>query len=343
MKIIITEQQYRLLIEETSSIDDVLSQILNRFPELEPHINRIKDDIEKSDCQNIEFSNIRVPGILGMALHDKLVLSPRILDEKLEDFIFVLFHEIGHEYQFKKYGAQKMLDVYLGNMSDEDGARFIKKTEDVADEFGVRKVREYIKLGILNKNISTIHTNHKNRSEESYIQQVRQTKHMVKSQGFKTVDEASEFMYNFMVEKPTTKQEVKSISDVIHSSQTQTNNTPKIKDNSHPADDQGLRKIDEYIKNGSKGNLDLTSYVITTLGNLKKVGGNLDIYSHNIVSLGKLESVDGYLHVYGTKFDSIGNLKHVGGNLYIKGTPLMRRYSEEQIRQMVDIGGEIEK
>ena len=343
MKIIITEQQYRLLTEETSGIDDVIEQILQKFPQLEPHINRIKNDIEKSGCQNIEFANIKSSGILGMALHDKLVLSPRVLNNSLDEFIFILFHEIGHEYQFKKYGAQKMLDIYFGEISDEEGARFLKKTEDVADEFGIRKVREYFKLGILGKNSLSIHGQHKNISMGMYVQQVKQIKHMIKSEGFTTAEEASEFMYNFMVEKPTTKQEVKSISDIIHSSQIQTKNEPKVKDESQPIEDRGFQELEKYIKNGSKGNLLISSSKITDLGNLKKVRGNLDIIFGDIVSLGKLESVDGYLHVYGTKFNSFGNLKHVGGNLYIKGTPLSKKYSEEEIRQMVDIGGEIEK
>ena len=137
-----------------------------------------------------------------MALHDKLVLSPRILTKSLEDFIFVLFHEVAHEYQFKKYGAEKMLELYLGDMSDEDGAKFMKKTEDVADEFGERKVREYVKLGILKPNALSIHGEHKNRTVGEYLQQVKQTKIFIKSQGIRTAKEASEFMYNMMVQPP---------------------------------------------------------------------------------------------------------------------------------------------
>jgi ribosomal protein S13 len=344
MKIIITEHQYRLLTEETSGIDAVLSKILDKFPQLEPHIDRIKSDIEKSDCQNIEFSNIKVHGILGMALHDKLVLSPRVLDKKLEDFIFVLFHEIAHEYQFKKYGARKMLDLYLGDVSDEDGARFMKNTEDVADEFGERKVREYVKLGILKKDALSIHGEHKNRPMQSYIQQVKQTKYMVKSQGFKTAEEASEFMYNFMVEKPTTKQEVTTISNVVRSSSPQIKDETKSKNNTQSSliDDKGLDKIEKYIQNGSKGNLDLTPYYINSIGNLKTVGGDLDIVSSDIKSLGDLESVDGYLNLYDTKIDSFGKLKYVGKGLYINSTPLSKKYSEDEIRQMINVGGDIE-
>jgi hypothetical protein len=37
----------------------------------------------------------------------------------------------------------------------------------------------------------------------------------------------------------------------------------------------------------------------------------------------------------------LGNLTSVGGDLDLRGTPLSKKYTEEQIRQMVDVGGEI--
>ena len=106
--------------------------------------------------------------------------------------------------------------------------------------------------------------------------------------------------------------------------------------------DKGLDKIEKYIQNGSKGNLDLTPYYINSIGNLKTVGGDLDIVSSDIKSLGDLESVDGYLNLYDTKIDSFGKLKYVGKGLYINSTPLSKKYSEDEIRQMINVGGEIE-
>jgi hypothetical protein len=37
----------------------------------------------------------------------------------------------------------------------------------------------------------------------------------------------------------------------------------------------------------------------------------------------------------------LGNLQSVGGYLYLRKTPLSEKYTEEQIRQMVDVGGKI--
>jgi hypothetical protein len=42
-----------------------------------------------------------------------------------------------------------------------------------------------------------------------------------------------------------------------------------------------------------------------------------------------------------TPIESLKNLKSVGGDLRLFGTPLSEKYTEEDIRQMVDVGGKI--
>jgi hypothetical protein len=60
-----------------------------------------------------------------------------------------------------------------------------------------------------------------------------------------------------------------------------------------------------------------------------------------IESLGNLTSVGGYLDLINTPIESLGNLQSVGDTLYLQVTPLSKMYTEEQIREMVDVGGEI--
>ena len=88
-------------------------------------------------------------------------------------------------------------------------------------------------------------------------------------------------------------------------------------------------------------NLYLDGTQIESLGNLESVGRNLDLYGTPIKSLDNLKSVGGYLDLRGTPIKSLGNLKSVGGNLYLRGTPLAKKYSEEQIRTMVNVHGNI--
>jgi hypothetical protein len=89
------------------------------------------------------------------------------------------------------------------------------------------------------------------------------------------------------------------------------------------------------------GYLDLSNTPIESLGNLESVGGKLQLSNTPIQSLGNLQSVGGYLNLENTPIKSLGNLTSVGGNLLLRYTPLSEKYTEEQIRQMVDIGGDI--
>ena len=75
------------------------------------------------------------------------------------------------------------------------------------------------------------------------------------------------------------------------------------------------RQIQQYIKNGSTGDLDLSDTSITQLPDNLKVVDSLDL---------------GY-----TKIKSLPDNLSVGGNLYLGYTPISKKYSEEEIRGMV--------
>jgi hypothetical protein len=52
-------------------------------------------------------------------------------------------------------------------------------------------------------------------------------------------------------------------------------------------------------------------------------------------------SIGGYLNLDGTPIKSLGNLQSVGGYLDLYGTPISKKYSEQEIRDMVNVDGEI--
>jgi hypothetical protein len=88
-----------------------------------------------------------------------------------------------------------------------------------------------------------------------------------------------------------------------------------------------------------RGYLYLDGTPIKSLGNLKSVGGDLDLRRTAIESLGNLQSVGGYLDLIRTPIKSLGSLTSVGGYLDLTETPLSKMYTEEQIREMVNVDG----
>jgi len=108
------------------------------------------------------------------------------------------------------------------------------------------------------------------------------------------------------------------------------------------------------------GGLDLRKTQIKDLGNLQSVGRNLYLRYTSIKSLGNLQSVGGFLSLIDTPIESLGNLQYVGDNLYLRGTQikdlgnlksvggflslnkfLSKKYTDEEIRSMINVGGRI--
>jgi len=88
------------------------------------------------------------------------------------------------------------------------------------------------------------------------------------------------------------------------------------------------------------GYLDLAWAKIKSLGNLQSVGGYLDIRGTQVKSLPKLQSVDTNLYLSVTRIKSFGNLKSVGGSLSLNKY-LSKKYTNEEIRSMINVGGSI--
>ena len=114
------------------------------------------------------------------------------------------------------------------------------------------------------------------------------------------------------------------------------------------------KQVQQYIKGGSKGKLDLYRSPITSLPSNLTVGGDLDLAHSNITSLpsglsvgGDLDlsgtpitslppglSVGGDLELYGTSITSLPSDLKVRDGLYLGNTPLSKSHKVEQIRQM---------
>jgi hypothetical protein len=103
----------------------------------------------------------------------------------------------------------------------------------------------------------------------------------------------------------------------------------------------GTRK--DIISLGSlieiNGSLNLFSSSIESIGSLISVDDYLDLSWTNIKDLGNLTHVGGSLLLYKTEILDLGNLTYVGDDLSLLATPVSRIYSEEQIRDVVDVGG----
>jgi hypothetical protein len=95
------------------------------------------------------------------------------------------------------------------------------------------------------------------------------------------------------------------------------------------------KQIQQYIKDGSKGSLDLSNTPIESLPDNLTVGGYLDLRDTPIQSLPKNLNVENSLDLTDTLIKSLPNDLKVGGGLFIEYTPLSKKYTKEEIKKMV--------
>ncbi len=96
------------------------------------------------------------------------------------------------------------------------------------------------------------------------------------------------------------------------------------------------KQLQKYIADGSKGDLYLDRMPIKYLpDNLKTVGGNLFLRSSKIVKLPDNLTVNGNLDLKNTPIKALPDNLTVGGSLNLYNTPLSRKYTKEQLKQML--------
>ena len=190
------ERIRKILKEETEGTSSFIGTISSKFNISDELKDEVITFIEESNCKKIEFSNFKFP-VLGLALHTGVLINNKVLSNNLEYVLFVIFHEIAHQYQFKKYGEDLMYDCYIGEISDDEAARFMKQTEEVADEFAARKIRQLQKKDLLGKGFIPPQM-YKNLPLQQILMMVKQNKNQMRSMNINSPEKVSEYFYNMV-------------------------------------------------------------------------------------------------------------------------------------------------
>lgn len=147
MKLKITETQFQILKESVEGFDEFKILALNSYPEIIEYWDVIEKFIRESECKKIEIAPLKMG--IAVSLTNGVIFNTNIFKLPITEFLFTIFHEIAHQYQYKKYGIEKMTNFYSDELHIEDAAKFMRDTEIVADDLATRKLREIQKYGYL--------------------------------------------------------------------------------------------------------------------------------------------------------------------------------------------------
>lgn len=188
---------FESLEEPAKGIEEFIDIMTDKFPITETYRDKIENFINKSDCKNISFEQLKM-GVAGFSLSDRVVINTSTLKMPLPYFMYALFHEIAHQYQYKKYGEEKMYEFYLGKVPIEELAKYMQHTELVADEFAIRKCREFVKYNLLKPEEIVKNSAYKHVPMKHFIDFISQIRKAVESKGITEPSKISEFLYNYI-------------------------------------------------------------------------------------------------------------------------------------------------
>jgi hypothetical protein len=317
----------RIVKEQTEGDTEFVKTIVDKYNISDELKNEIVNTIKSADTKKIKFQPIKMGA--GLCLGDRLVMNPVTLSYSLGKFLFILFHELAHQYQFKKYGQEKMLELYNDEIDIKDAAKFMADVEMVADEFAFRKMKNLERRGMVKVKPNDIIKGYENVSSDMLEHMIRSFRNELRKNNVTGAQKISEFLYNMVkieqnqpktfTQQQTRKEEPKTYGKTIN-----------------------VSDVEYVVPDGIEtliGSFD--TYDIEDLNDVKHIDGNVSIHN-NLKTLQNVETINGKLWITNKNFESFGNLKSVNGDVILdKNIILLKNYTEDDINNMIDIGGEL--
>jgi len=176
---------------------NLLNIIIEKNPEAQQYREEIERYLNNSGVDEIEFMPIK--HALGIALDDRVIIDSSVLKYPFVRFLYVVFHELAHAYQFKKYGQTKKWLMYFNEQPIVESANFMKYIEDIADEFAIRKLREFQKVGLLSQNeVQSIRPNYKNVPLTYFIKFIETFRKIVQEKGITDHSQIKDLFYYYV-------------------------------------------------------------------------------------------------------------------------------------------------
>ena len=164
------------------------------YNHLNHHINSSALDLfysfyHRSGCKKIKIENFEKTK-LGFSIPGIVYLNELVFDLPIHYFLYVILHEISHQFQYKKYGKDFVLKYYLDPKLFDNFWR----VEVAADRLAIIKT-----LQILRKNnpesslklISVYNTEDKKESIKKYLEDLNKE---INNLGINTIDEINKYL-----------------------------------------------------------------------------------------------------------------------------------------------------
>lgn len=150
--------------------------------------------IYKSGCPKIKFDGLT--GALGISKADECILSTYILELSLPKMLYIILHEVAHQFQYTKHGEEFAQDIFFGDKSDLESAKDLLRIENIADRFAVRMTKHLLtkyKIPFKNYEVAPLYKSQTPLGISHHVSRMRNT---IKMLDVKDIHILNDLLYN---------------------------------------------------------------------------------------------------------------------------------------------------
>ena len=180
----------------TKGVKEFISTISKLQPDIKKSVLKdIESFIIESKCIEIKLEKLSEKAA-GISKTDECIISTIVFRFPMEYMLYMILHEISHQYQYKKYGKNLVLDVYLNETPLQEATEKLLAIEKVADRFALMKMKQIFKNNNVISQINPV-PRYLNMTDltkmKEYVQSMRED---VSKLNLKTIEDINNHLYN---------------------------------------------------------------------------------------------------------------------------------------------------
>jgi hypothetical protein len=178
---------------DVPGLDNLLLQIEKNHKISDSLKDKIKQFINNSGAPRIEISNINMA--LGASLYDRVIINSSVFFGDLAHILYVVFHEIAHQYQYKKHGFASMFAYFKDELTTQDAVKILRKIENIADNYAIKKLRKIQSDGET-IDVSKLYGYYAKMSDNTLAGYIKMIKKTLKGEDVTSPEKISQTLYN---------------------------------------------------------------------------------------------------------------------------------------------------
>jgi len=190
------------LFESSNSVIGLpgfITTLNEAYPGNDDLFKELSDYIINSGCPAIKFEAIY--GAQGISKTDECIINKSTLKKNISEVLYVILHEISHQYQYSKYGKNVMWDAYSSNIDIDTAVDLLMNIELVADRLAFLKTNNMIRNHNI-KDAAEVTPFYSKIDKSYYKRHLERLRDEVSKKGMTSVNQVNEYMYNKLKVQP---------------------------------------------------------------------------------------------------------------------------------------------